>query len=70
MKSHCDTWYQLMVAVFYTDPTIKSFDLSFNSNLCIEAFGGSDRLKLLDETILAVLECNILEVIHFFDVIG
>ncbi|XP_075231494.1 nuclear pore complex protein Nup85-like isoform X2 [Lycorma delicatula] len=69
MKSHCDTWYQLMVAVLlYTDPTIKSFDLSFNSNLCIEAFGGSDRLKLLDETILAVLECNILEVIkklHF-----
>uniref|UniRef100_A0A1B6GHG6 Nuclear pore complex protein Nup85 n=2 Tax=Proconiini TaxID=565685 RepID=A0A1B6GHG6_9HEMI len=64
MKQYCSTWYELMVAsLLYTEPTVKSFDLSFHANKCIMQFGGAARLSLTDHIVLSLLECNLHDVI-------
>lgn len=64
IRKYCSTWYQYMVALLlYTDPTVKSYDLSYHAQQCINAYGGQERLKLLDVLILALLESDLQQVI-------
>ncbi|RZF47952.1 hypothetical protein LSTR_LSTR008756 [Laodelphax striatellus] len=64
MKSHCETWYQLLVAMLlYKEPTVKTFELNRYATSCMGYFGGPERMKVLDEIIMDLFECNILEVI-------
>nr|XP_018915410.1 PREDICTED: nuclear pore complex protein Nup85 [Bemisia tabaci] len=65
IRKYCSTWYQYMVALLlYTDPTVKSYDLSYHAQQCINAYGGQERLKLLDVLILALLESDLQQVIQ------
>lgn len=60
LKPHCPTWYQMMTAVIlFTDQTAKIHDLGYYANQCIAQCGGTARLKLLDRTLLDILESNI-----------
>lgn len=65
IRSHCKEWYQLMTAVlFFTEPTVKSFDLSFHADHAMRTFGYSKEIQYLDKLILLLLESNLLEVIQ------
>lgn len=60
MKQYCETWYELMVAsLLYSEPTVKTFDLNFHANKCIQQYGGEANLKATDHIVLSLLECNI-----------
>ncbi|KAK9509745.1 hypothetical protein O3M35_006991 [Rhynocoris fuscipes] len=59
-KPYCSTWYQMMVSVLlFTDPIVKIHDLNYHANQCIDYFGGRSKLKLCDQTILALLDSNL-----------
>ncbi|XP_073997306.1 nuclear pore complex protein Nup75 isoform X2 [Rhodnius prolixus] len=59
-KPYCATWYQMMVSMLlFTDPIVKIHDLNYHANQCIEYFGGRSKLKLLDHTILALVDSNL-----------
>ncbi|XP_049950357.1 nuclear pore complex protein Nup85 isoform X1 [Schistocerca serialis cubense] len=63
IRSQCGTWYQYMVAwLLYTEPTVKTFDLSFHASKCMTAFGQSE-LREVDLVLLAILECNVNQVV-------
>nr|CAD7423367.1 unnamed protein product [Timema monikensis] len=63
VKSHCETWYQYMAAwLLYTEPTVKSFDLTFHAHQCIALFRGLDKLNTTDVIILALLEADLQKV--------
>ncbi|KAJ1526851.1 hypothetical protein ONE63_008410 [Megalurothrips usitatus] len=65
IRSHCQEWYQLMTAtLFFTEPTVKSFDLSYHADHAMRAFGRSNDIQDLDKLILLLLEANLLEVIQ------
>nr|CAD7461770.1 unnamed protein product [Timema tahoe] len=60
VKGHCETWYQYMAAwLLYTEPTVKSFDLTFHAHQCIALFRGLDKLNSTDVIILALLEADL-----------
>ncbi|CAG2055847.1 unnamed protein product, partial [Timema podura] len=64
VKGHCETWYQYMAAwLLYTEPTVKSFDLTFHAHQCIALFRGLDKLNSTDVIILALLEADLQKVI-------
>nr|CAD7263018.1 unnamed protein product [Timema shepardi] len=63
VKGHCETWYQYMAAwLLYTEPTVKSFDLTFHAHQCIALFRGPDKLNTTDVIILALLEADLQKV--------
>ena len=65
IRSHCKEWYQLMTAtLFLTEPTVKSFDLSYHADQAMRAFGNTNMINDLDKLILLLLESNLLEVIQ------
>lgn len=65
IKSHCGTWYQLMTAtLFFSEPTVKSFDLSYHADQAMRAFGNASDMQDVDKLILLLFESNPLEVIQ------
>nr|CAD7405810.1 unnamed protein product [Timema poppensis] len=63
VKGQCETWYQYMAAwLLYTEPTVKSFDLTFHAHQCIALFRGLDKLNTTDVIILALLEADLQKV--------
>lgn len=65
IRSHCGTWYQLMTAtLFFSEPTVKSFDLSYHADQAMRAFGNTSEMQDLDKLILLLFESNPLEVIQ------
>jgi hypothetical protein len=64
VKDQCGTWYQFMASwLLYTEPTVKSFDLSYHAHQCIAKFGGISRLKHSDLILLALMESDLHQVI-------
>ncbi|KAL1115921.1 hypothetical protein AAG570_005416, partial [Ranatra chinensis] len=60
VKPHCGTWYELMTALLlFSEPTVKSHDLSYHAGRCISLYGGSASLRLADHVILALLDSDI-----------
>ncbi|KAF6209845.1 hypothetical protein GE061_015597 [Apolygus lucorum] len=60
LKPHCSTWYQMMTAsLLLTEQTAKIHDLSYHAGQCIAHYGDPSSLKLLDHTLLALLDSNI-----------
>jgi hypothetical protein len=69
VKDQCGTWYQFMASwLLYTEPTVKSFDLSYHAHQCIAKFGGISRLKHSDLILLALMESNLHQVIFLIKV--
>ncbi|XP_026281653.1 nuclear pore complex protein Nup85 [Frankliniella occidentalis] len=65
IRNHCNVWYQLMTAtLFFSEPTVKSFDLSYHADHAMRAFGSNNDIQDLDKLILLLLESNLLEVIQ------
>lgn len=62
VRDQCGTWYQYMIAwLLYTEPTVKTFDLSFHASKAILAFGQTS-LREVDMVIIAILELNLKQV--------
>jgi Nup85 Nucleoporin. len=63
VKEQCETWYQYMASwLLYTDPAVKTFDLSFHAHKCIAKFGGISKLKNNDLILLALMESDLHQV--------
>lgn len=64
VQSQCEAWYELLAAwLFFTEPTVKSFELGQFARTCISRMGVKDRTKHLDRVLLAAMEFDILQVI-------
>lgn len=60
LKPHCHTWYHMLTAVLqFTDPMVRVHDLTYHAKQCIKQYGGEAKLKLLDQTLLALFDGNI-----------
>jgi len=67
IKTYCETWYQLMTAIlFFTEPTVKSFDLSFHADRNMVRFGVANKLRHLDILIMTLLEADFQQVCALF----
>ncbi|KAJ9589474.1 hypothetical protein L9F63_017335 [Diploptera punctata] len=68
VKDHCKTWYHFMASwLLYSDPVVKTFDLSYHARQCIEYFGTVSNLKNLDKILLALMESDLHQVIKLVD---
>lgn len=64
VRDQCGTWYQYMIAwLLYTEPTVKTFDLSFHASKAILAFGQTS-LREVDMVIIAILELNLKQMVR------
>lgn len=63
VKDQCGTWYHFMASwLLYTEPAVKSFDLSYHAHQCIAKFGGISKLKHSDLILLALMESDLHQV--------
>lgn len=63
VKNYCDTWYELLPAwLFYSDPTVKSFELGKYAKICISQMGKENKLRHIDTVLLAAMKYDQLEV--------
>ncbi|CAB0013195.1 unnamed protein product, partial [Nesidiocoris tenuis] len=64
LKPHCSTWYHMLTAsLLLTEQTVKIHDLTYHANQCITHYGGVPSLKLLDHTLLALLNSDLATVV-------
>lgn len=64
MIDYCKTWYQLLVAkLLYCNPAIKSFDLQYHTQACIDKFEGNGSLHSFDRILLSAFEFDVYAVI-------
>lgn len=69
LKIYCTSWYQAMVvALLYTEPTIKFYEFSHHAHRYIQHYGGTAALSFCDATVLALFELDLRsvseEVVH------
>ncbi|TRY74421.1 hypothetical protein TCAL_10429 [Tigriopus californicus] len=65
MADKCETWYQWMIGkLLFTQPDVKSYDLSYHAQQAINKFGGLSGMTSLDSILLAVMESDIAQVIN------
>lgn len=63
VKNYCETWFELLPAwLFYSDPTVKSYELGNYAKLCIKEMGKEDKLRHIDKVLLAAMQYDQLEV--------
>ncbi|XP_044253576.1 nuclear pore complex protein Nup85 [Tribolium madens] len=63
-QQYCETWYEMLAAwLFFTQPTVKSFELGQFAKQCITKMSIGNRIKHLDRMLLAAMEFDILQVI-------
>lgn len=68
VKDQCESWYQFMASwLLYTEPTVKTFDLSYHAHQCVAKFGGIPRLKNTDHILLALMESDLHQVIKLIE---
>lgn len=66
IQQYCETWYELLAAwLFYTQPTVKSFELGQFAKQCITKMSIRNRIKYLDRVLLAAMEFDVLQVTFF-----
>jgi nuclear pore complex protein Nup85 len=64
IQQYCEAWYELLAAwLFFTQPTVKSFELGQFAKQCITKMSIGSRIKHLDKVLLAAMEFDILQVI-------
>ncbi|XP_068761276.1 nuclear pore complex protein Nup85-like [Montipora capricornis] len=64
MLEYCKTWYHLLVAkLLYCNPAIKSFDLQYHTQSCIDKFGGNANLRNFDRILMSAFEFDVHAVI-------
>ncbi|KAI0213573.1 Nuclear pore complex protein Nup85 [Lamellibrachia satsuma] len=57
-------WYCMLISrLLYQHPTVKSFDLQYHTQFCIDAYGGHSHMQPADNIILAAIEFDIHHVI-------
>ncbi|XP_006812065.1 nuclear pore complex protein Nup85-like [Saccoglossus kowalevskii] len=65
LKDLTQSWYQMLVAkLLYNNPTIKTFDIHYHAQECIDDYGGNSHLSTLDNILLSALEFDIHQVIR------
>lgn len=58
VRKHCETWYELLAAwLFYTDPTLRTFELSRYTRRCMRRMGTT--MKQIDVILLAAMETDV-----------
>ncbi|KAF5289717.1 hypothetical protein FQA39_LY03634 [Lamprigera yunnana] len=63
-QTHCEAWYELLAAwLFFTEPTVKSFELGQFAKQCIKRMGVEMRMRHLDHVLFAAMESDIIQVI-------
>ncbi|CAH3040149.1 unnamed protein product [Pocillopora meandrina] len=63
-REYCKNWYELLVAkLLYCNPAVKSYDLQYHTQACIDMFGGSGSLRSLDRILLSAFEFDVYAVI-------
>ncbi|XP_025837067.1 nuclear pore complex protein Nup85-like [Agrilus planipennis] len=64
VQAQCEAWYELLASwLFFTEPTVKTFELGQFARRCIGRMGVRDHLRHLDQILLAALEADIFQVI-------
>ncbi|KAF5288343.1 hypothetical protein FQR65_LT12078 [Abscondita terminalis] len=64
VQSHCEAWYELLAAwLFFTEPTVKSYELGQYARRCIARMNVGLCLRHLDKVLLAAMEADIIQVI-------
>ncbi|RZC34971.1 nuclear pore complex protein Nup85 [Asbolus verrucosus] len=64
IQQYCEAWYELLAAwLFFTQPTVKSFELGQLAKQCITKMSIGNRIKHLDRVLLAAMEFDVLQVI-------
>ncbi|XP_070580141.1 nuclear pore complex protein Nup85-like [Ptychodera flava] len=65
LRDLTETWYMMLVAkLLYSNPTVKTIDLHYHTQECIDAYGGNSHLTTLDNILLAALEFDVHQVIR------
>ncbi|XP_056643715.1 nuclear pore complex protein Nup85 [Diorhabda sublineata] len=65
IQDHCDVWYAYLVGwLFFTEPTVKSFELGQFAKKVITKLNMNNHLKQLDKVLLAALDFDIFQVIQ------
>ena len=64
LRDLCESWYCMLVTrLLYHNPTVKSTDVQYHTQFCIDAYGGNHCLQPWDNVLLAALEFDIHQVI-------
>lgn len=62
-QNQCETWYELLAGwLFYTEPTVKAYELGDFAKRCISRMNETNRMKHLDRVLIAAMEADILQV--------
>jgi len=65
VAEHCETWYQWLVArLLYTQPTVRTYELSLHSSQAVDRFGGLRSMTTLDSVLLAAMEADLGQVVR------
>lgn len=63
IQNQCEAWYEFLAGwLFYTEPTVKTFELGQFAKLSITKMRMKHNLKHLDRVLLAAMEFDIFEV--------
>lgn len=64
IQSHCEAWYEFLAGwLFYTEPTVKTFELGQFAKHSITKMRIKHQMKHLDRVLLAAMEFDMFEVI-------
>ncbi|XP_060601817.1 nuclear pore complex protein Nup85-like [Ruditapes philippinarum] len=64
LKDLCETWYHMLVSkMLYQKPTVKSIDLHYYVQSCMDEFRSDGRVSETDSILLSALEFDIHQVI-------
>ncbi|XP_052263142.1 nuclear pore complex protein Nup85-like isoform X2 [Dreissena polymorpha] len=64
LKDLCETWYHMLVSkMLYQKPTVKSVDLHYYVQTCMDEFRSDGRKGEMDSILLSAMEFDILQVI-------
>lgn len=64
IQTNCETWYEYLAGwLFYTEPTVKPFELSQFAKRSITKMRLTNKLKHLDRVLLAAMEFDLFQVI-------
>lgn len=66
IQTYCEAWYEYLAGwLFFTEPTLKSFELGQHAKLTITKIGMMNKLKHLDRVLLAAMEYNLFQVTKY-----
>lgn len=67
----CEAWYEFLAAwLFFTEPTVKAFELGQYAVRCINRMGLQHRLRHLDHVLLSAMKAELVQVILLAQLFG